>query len=59
MHLTLLALARLLTSGSYAIAQTSSTPEITSIGPFTVSEGETAVATLTTNDSDTAAGDLT
>ena len=34
-------------------------PEITSAGPFTVDEGETAVAVLTATDDDTVPGDLT
>ncbi|MCY3694037.1 MAG: cadherin-like beta sandwich domain-containing protein [Chloroflexi bacterium] len=34
-------------------AQTSTAPEITSTGPFAVTEGETAVATLAADDSDT------
>ena len=39
-------------------AQGSTAPEITSTGPFTVTEGETAVATLAADDSDTDAADL-
>lgn len=57
--LAFLVFALLLGTGSYAIAQTSTPPEITSAGPFTVNEGETAVATLAATDSDTAFGDLT
>ena len=34
-------------------------PEITSLGPFAVAEGATAVATLTASDDDTASGQLT
>ena len=43
---------------SFASAQGSAAPEITSSGPFSVDEGVTAVATLTADDSDTAIGDL-
>ena len=42
-----------------SLAQTATAPEITSEGPFTVDEGETAIATLAADDSDTAVGDLT
>ena len=54
----LLALVFVFTAGTQAIAQTMTAPDITSEGPFLVDEGETAVATLTADDSDTAAGDL-
>ena len=53
-----LLLASLFTAGTQAIAQTMTAPDITSEGPFLVDEGETAVATLTADDSDTNAGDL-
>ena len=54
----LLVLVFVFTAGTQAIAQTMTAPDITSEGPFLVDEGETAVATLTADDSDTAAGDL-
>ncbi len=54
----LLALVFVFTAGTQAIAQTMTAPDITSEGPFLVDEGETAVATLTADDSDTTAGDL-
>ena len=54
----LLALVFVFTAGSQAIAQTMIAPNITSEGPFLVDEGETAVATLTADDSDTATSDL-
>ena len=54
----LLALVFVFTAGTQAIAQTMTTPNITSEGPFLVDEGETAVATLTADDSDTATTDL-
>ena len=53
-----LLLASLFTAGTQAIAQTMTAPDITSEGPFLVDEGETAVATLTADDSDTNTGDL-
>ena len=53
-----LLLASLYTAGTEAIAQTMTAPDITSEGPFLVDEGETAVATLTADDSDTAKTDL-
>ena len=53
-----LALLFVFTAGTQAIAQTMTAPNITSEGPFLVDEGETAVATLTADDSDTAATDL-
>ena len=54
----LLALVFVFTAGTQAIAQTMTAPDITSEGSFLVDEGETAVATLTADDSDTTAGDL-
>ena len=54
----LLALVFVFTAGTQAIAQTMTAPNITSEGPFLVDEGETAVATLTADDSDTATTDL-
>ena len=54
----LLALVFVFTASSQAIAQTATAPDITSEGPFLVDEGETAVATLTADDSDTEATDL-
>ena len=54
----LLALVFVFTAGTQAIAQTMTAPDITSEGPFLVDEGETAVATLTADDSDTATTDL-
>ena len=54
----LLALVFVFAASSQVIAQTITAPDITSEGPFLVDEGETAVATLTADDSDTAAGDL-
>ena len=54
----LLALVFVFTASSQVIAQTMTAPDITSEGPFLVDEGETAVATLTADDSDTNAGDL-
>ena len=54
----LLALVFVYTAGTQAIAQTMTAPDITSEGPFLVDEGETAVATLTADDSDTATTDL-
>ena len=54
----LLALVFVFTAGTEAIAQTMTAPNITSEGPFLVDEGETAVATLTADDSDTATTDL-
>ena len=54
----LLVLVFVFTAGTQAVAQTMTAPDITSEGPFLVDEGETAVATLTADDSDTAAGDL-
>ena len=53
-----LLLASLFTAGTQTIAQTMTAPDITSEGPFLVDEGETVVATLTADDSDTTAGDL-
>ena len=54
----LLALVFVFTAGTQSIAQTMTAPDITSEGPFLVDEGETAVATLTADDSDTATTDL-
>ena len=54
----LLVLVFVFTAGTQAIAQTMTAPNITSEGPFLVDEGETAVATLTADDSDTATTDL-
>ncbi len=54
----LLVLVFVYTVGTQAIAQTMTAPDITSEGPFLVDEGETAVATLTADDSDTATTDL-
>ena len=54
----LLALVFVFAASSQVIAQTITAPDITSEGPFLVDEGETAVATLTADDSDTNAGDL-
>ncbi len=54
----LLVLVFVFTAGTQAIAQTMTAPDITSEEPFLVDEGETAVATLTADDSDTTAGDL-
>ena len=54
----LLALVFVFTASTQAIAQTMTAPNITSVGPFLVDEGETAVATLTADDSDTATTDL-
>ena len=54
----LLALVFVYTAGTQAIAQTMTAPDITSEDPFLVDEGETAVATLTADDSDTATTDL-
>ncbi len=48
----------LLVAPTVVHAQGSTAPEITSTGPFTVTEGETAVATLTADDSDTDAASL-
>ena len=42
---------------SPAAAQTTTAPNITSEGPFSVDEGDTAVAPLTADDDDTASGD--
>ncbi len=55
----LLLIAAGLTPAPGAFAQTTAAPVITSEGPFTVDEGETAIATLTATDADTAPGDLT
>ena len=52
------ALLALLVAPGFVHAQGSTAPAITSTGPFTVTEGETAVATLTADDSDTADADL-
>ena len=41
-----------------SFAQSATAPTITSPGPFTVAEGQTAVTTLTADDTDTAVGDL-
>ena len=41
-----------------ASGQSPEAPEITSLGPFSVDEGSTTVATLTATDADTAVGDL-
>ena len=54
----LMVLVFVFTAGTQAIAQTMTAPDITSEGPFLVDEGETAVATLTADDSDTATTDL-
>ena len=54
----LMVLVFVFTVGTQAIAQTMTAPDITSEGPFLVDEGETAVATLTADDSDTATTDL-
>ena len=54
----LLALVFVFAASSQVISQTITAPDITSEGPFLVDEGETAVATLTADDSDTNAGDL-
>ena len=40
-------------------AQSNSPPDITSVGPFSVDEGTTAVTTLTADDSDNPSGELT
>ena len=40
-------------------AQSNGAPEITSLGPFSVAEGTTAITTLTADDSDTPSGNLT
>ena len=48
----------LLIAPAVAHAQGSTAPAITTIGPFTVTEGETAVATLAADDSDTDDADL-
>ena len=48
----------LLVAPTVVHAQGSTAPAITSTGPFTVTEGETAVATLSADDSDTADADL-
>ena len=47
------ALVALLVAPTVVHAQGSTAPEITSTGPFAVTEGETAVATLSADDSDT------
>ncbi|MCY3657162.1 MAG: hypothetical protein OXG95_11210, partial [Chloroflexi bacterium] len=52
------ALLALLVAPGVVHAQGSTAPAITSTGPFTVTEGETAVATLTADDSDTDDADL-
>ncbi len=52
------ALLAVLVAPAVAHAQGSTAPAITSTGPFTVTEGETAVATLTADDSDTDDADL-
>ena len=54
----LMVLVFVFTVGTQAIAQTMTAPNIISESPFLVDEGETAVATLTADDSDTTAGDL-
>lgn len=54
----LLAATCFLAIDSPVAPQTNTAPEITSEGPFSVDEGETAVAALTADDDDTAVGDL-
>ena len=58
LSIVLVLLVRLALAPPAAFAQSVLAPEITSVGPFTVDEGTTTVASLTATDGDTIADDL-